>query len=673
MINRVALILGSLFFVIGSCTVEESNLKLHSLFTENMVLQQNSTPPIWGWAEPGSKIKVKTSWGARATVTTSQNGKWTLNIETPATDGKPQMISFSTSDTTIMLNNLLLGEVWLCSGQSNMQMPVGGWSNDTIINSEKEIEEANYPAIRMFTLKHNTSFIPLDTCEGAWQICNPENVPGFSATAYFFGRKLYEELNVPIGLIHSSWNGTPAQSWVESDFLEPVDGYEDIRQQLAKTTSSPYNLWLNSLKKKAQGAFIKHKEFNVVDHSFQDIMTIDYNDSDWDTVHTSTMDKVFQRDNFNGMAWFRQEFTFNGDTDSDDYQINLGKVEDLNTTFINDMQVGRKEHWGGNSEDQVYSIPGGVLKKGKNVLAVRVIDVWERGGLLSRSFIMSKEGKEVEILSDRWKYKPTAILINQHFYILMNGFKNRVIPEPGSLPLHSHTPTVLFNAMIAPLIPYSIKGAIWYQGESNIGKSKQYHTLFPAVFKSWRSNWGIGDFPFYYAQLASFNYGDDKVAELREAQLKTLKEKNVGMAVTMDIGSFTTIHPPNKQDVGKRLALWALAKDYGKDGLVYSGPLYKSVAFSDGKAIVSFDHAGSGLYCPDDNVSDFEIAGEDLVFYKAKAVVEGNHVIVQSEKVSVPKNVRFAWDDAAMPNLFNKEGLPASPFRTSEENQNKAQ
>lgn len=657
---------GVVIFLLVSFTPKDSNLKLSDIFSDNMVLQQKSNISIWGWATSGSKINIKTSWGANISSITGQDGKWLMKIKTPSTDGKSQSLTISSEDTTIVLNNVLLGEVWLCSGQSNMEMPVSGWlPNDPLDNSEIEINEANYPAIRMFTVNRNKSFTPQETCEGNWEVCNPENVPGFSATAYFFGLKLHKELKVPVGLIHSSWSGSPAQSWVEADFLENIVGYKDIKEKIAmvEDSSSPYNIWLNSMKRKTQDKFIQHKEFNLSDSSFEGIMDYDYDDSAWDTISTTTMDKVFQNDNFNGMAWFRQEFTFGEDTGSDEYQIFLGKVDDLNTTFINGTMVGRKEHWGGNDKEQRYTIPAGLLKKGRNVLAVRVIDVWEKGGLLSRPAILTKEGKEIQPLGNSWKYLPTAILLNEVFYVLKNGFDNRVIPNPTHLQLNPHSPTVLYNAMIAPLIPYKIKGAIWYQGESNIGEPDQYRSLFPAVFNSWRSNWGIGDFPFYYAQLASFDYGSDKVAELREVQLETLKEENVGMAVTMDIGSLTTIHPPNKQDVGKRLALWALAKDYGKKNLVYSGPLYKSVEFIESMVIVSFDHVGSGLYSPDKILTHFEIAGEDLVFYKAHAVVNGDKVIIQSDKVSEPKSVRFAWDDKAKPNLFNKEGLPASPFR----------
>ena len=270
--------------------------------------------------------------------------------------------------------------------------------------------------------------------------------------------------------------------------------------------------------------------------------------------------------------------------------------------------------------------------------------------------------------NDQWKFKKTAVLIDQEFYNLKNGDQTILKPSADRLSKIPHSPTVLYNAMIAPLIPYPIKGVIWYQGESNRTKAKQYQTLFPAVIDSWRKEWNRGNFPFYYVQIAPYNYNEEipsLAAELREAQFLTLSKENVGMAVTMDIGNATNIHPRNKQDVGKRLALWALAKDYGENNLVYSGPLYKDVEFKGKQAIVSFNHIGSGLYSPDKDLTYFELAGEDLKFYPAKAHINENKVIVQSNKVQIPKIVRFAWKDAAMPNLYNEEGLPASSFRSS--------
>lgn len=346
----LGLILGAMILLFTSCSAQKSNITLPELFSNNMVLQQNSTTPIWGWALPGSKIKVKTSWGANAFAIASSEGKWKLNLQTPETDGNIQSLIVSSSDTSIILNKVLLGEVWLCSEQSNMEMPVSGWlPNDTLYNSEKEVNEANYPAIRMFTVKRNKSLTPLETCEGTWQVSNPENVSGFSATAYFFGRELHKKLNVPIGLIHSSWSGSPAESWVDVGFIEHVDGYQGIKQQIAKATdkSSPYNQWLFSMKRKSQDEFIQHEKFNLVDNCFDGIMNAYFDDSAWDIVSTSSMDKVFQLDDFNGMVWFRQEFTWNEDVDADNLQINLGIVDDLNAVFINGTMVGCKENWGG--------------------------------------------------------------------------------------------------------------------------------------------------------------------------------------------------------------------------------------------------------------------------------------------------------------------------------------
>lgn len=652
-----------------SCNLNSQKLLLPPIFSSGMVLQQQSIAPVWGKAQPGSRIRLQTSWGADTLAIAGGEGDWRFNLSVPTTVGRPQEIRITSSDSIVVLRNVLLGEVWLCSGQSNMEMPVRGWlPNDPIKDAQDVIDSANFPQIRMFTVERNKAFMPLDTFRGSWAETNPENVQDFSAVAYFFGLELYRNLGVPIGLIHSSWSGSPAESWVASETLSNIDGFQDVQEALEKAEDPnlPMNKWRSKTVRKDQNNFIQSKNFNFMDSSFTDIPNLNYNDRLWDTVKSANMDKVFQRENFNGMVWFRKEFTFNGDVESSDYELVLGQIEDLSTIFLNGELVGRLEHWGEQNTNILYRIPKGLLIKGKNVLAVRVIDVWDRGGILTQTMLKDVQNEIVYDLNDTWRYLPAAILLDEDFYLLEHGNppSNK---HPELYGLHSHTPSVLFNAMVSPLVPYALKGAIWYQGESNINRAEQYRTLFPAVFKSWRNVWGIGDFPFYYVQLAPFNYGNDTVALLREVQLETLHEPNVGMVVTTDVGSSKTIHPPDKQTVGKRLALWALAKDYGFENLVYSGPINTSVTFSNNEARLYFNHIGSGLFSPDSMLTNFEIAGSDFKFKSAKAVIKDSTVVVSSLEVPNPKVVRYAWDDLVSPNLFNREGLPTSPFRTSTE------
>jgi sialate O-acetylesterase len=413
-----------------------------------------------------------------------------------------------TGKNSITIKNILVGEVWVGSGQSNMQMSVQS-SN----NAEQEIAEANYPKIRLFYVKREVADKPQSDCEGSWVECSPETVPGFSAVAYFFGRYLYKELDVPVGMIHTSWGGTPAEAWTRREVLEKMPVCAPILKRYA---------------------------------------------------------------------------------------------------------------------DAVARYPQ-AMEEHKQKLAE-----WKEAAAKAKA-----EGKN----PPRRPREPFG---------------------PGN----PYAPVGLYNAMIAPLIPYRIAGAIWYQGESNAGRAYQYRTLFPAMIKNWRDDWGLGEFPFLFVQLANFmktkpEPGDSAWAELREAQLMTLSLPNTGMAVIIDIGEADNIHPKNKQDVGKRLALWALANTYGKE-LVYSGPIYKSMKVDGSSIVLSFDHVGGGLVAKGEELKGFAIAGADKKFVWADAKIDGDTVVVSSDKVSEPAAVRYAWADNPVCNLYNKAELPASPFRTDD-------
>ena len=444
----------------------QADVKLSKALGDHMVLQQGRPASIWGTAEPGEKVVVEMN-ASRAETAADSSGKWKVQLELPAVGG-PYEIHI-VGKNTLKLTDVLVGEVWVCSGQSNMQWPV-----TQALEPEKEIAEANHPQLRLFTVGLVPAKEPCDELpspnQGGWQVCSPATVPGFSAVAYFFGRKLQQELGVPVGLINSSWGGTICEAWTSHETLA-------------------------------------------------------------------------------------------GDADF--------------------------------------------------------------AAILDRS----KEFQE--------------------------GNPNQA--------------SVLFNGMIRPLLPMPIGGAIWYQGESNVTRAEQYAKLFPAMITDWRKNWGVGDFPFLFVQLAPFRYGnvDPRMcAELWEAQLKTLALANTGMAVTTDISDIKDIHPKNKQEVGRRLALWALAKTYGKD-CVYSGPLYKSSTVEGNAIRVGFEHAQGGLVAKDGQpLTHFEIAGSDEKFVPATATIDGETVVVKSDSVTQPVAVRFAWTDTAEPNLFNTAGLPASPFRT---------
>jgi len=509
--SRLIVSLFSLFLLLLNVHIAIADVRLPAVISDNMVLQGRMKVAIWGWAEPGEEIMVSVSWHSmRWAVTADKNGKWMFRMNPPKVGGPYEMTIRGKNEITI--KNILVGEVWIASGQSNMALPV-----KRSANAEPEITEANYPEIRLFTVERKVAEEPQSDCTGNWVLCSPETIPVFSAVAYYFGREVHKELNVPIGLIHTSWGGTPAEAWTRREILQADADFAPILQRYADTVA-------------------KYPE-------------------------------------------------------------------------------AKKEY-------------------------ERKVNKWKDAVANAKS-----EGK-----------KPPRR------------------PREPSGPGNPRSPGGLYNAMIAPLMSYGIKGAIWYQGEANAGRAYQYRKLFATMIKNWRDDWGQGDFPFLFVQLANFKAvnpepSESDWAELREAQLMTLSLPNTGMAVIIDIGEANDIHPKNKQDVGRRLALWTLAKNYGKK-LEYCGPFYKSMVIEGSKIILHFDHFGGGLVAgggPDQSgFKGFAIAGADRKFVWADAKIDVDTVVVSSDKITEPVAVRYAWADNPVCNLYNQEGLPASPFRTDD-------
>lgn len=482
-----------------------AEVKLPALVSNHMVLQQKQTVKIWGWASPDEKVEVVVSWsGKRYKTTTAKDGKWLLKVKTPAAGG-PYTINVK-GENEITLSDVYIGEVWICSGQSNMHIMVGKFGDEKswktgVINYKEEIENADYPRIRMFTVERKTSETYLDDVEGEWEVCSPETVPMWSGVGYFYARDLYQQLNVPIGMLNSCWGGTPCEAWTERSVMENDGELKELIE--------------------------KH----------------DYMVANWDSIWSAY------------------------------------KAKDKN---------------------------------------------WK------------EESANADILPPR----PSAPI------------------GPGS----HKAPYGIYNAMVHPLLNYSIKGAIWYQGESNARKAWQYQRLFPAMIKNWRDEFKQGDFPFYFVQIAPHR---SQNPEIRQAQLVAYRKvKNSGITIITDAGDSTNIHPRNKQVVGARLTKWALADTYGFKNVVQTGPLYKSMSVEGDKIRISFDFVGSGLVCKGDSLTHFVICGDDKLFKPATAVIDGNSVVVSSKEVSKPVTVRFGWEYIPMPNLFNVEGMPASPFRT---------
>jgi len=490
-------------FILLSCIPAAANVQAHSTFSDNMVLQRYMKVPVWGTADPGESIRVHFN-GQTVTTKADSDGKWEVELAPMKAGGPFKMLLVGNNN--VLFENVMVGEVWVCSGQSNMW-----WTVKLSANADQEIADAKYPNIRLFTVPAAMAAEPTSDLNAKWVECSPETVPNFSAAAYYFGCELFKTLNVPVGLIHTSWGGTPAESWTSLPVLK--------------------------------------------------------SDPDFDLIVKRYDDQIA------GYEKVKAEY------------------------------------------------PG-------------LLAQWEKDAEKAKA-----EGKPAPEKPKEAAYNPWI-------------------------------PSSLYNAMIAPLIPYGIKGAIWYQGESNAAKAYQYRKLFPDMIKNWRKDWGEGDFPFLFVQLANWapkseEPYDDYWSELREAQTMTLSLKNTGMALAIDIGDPDNIHPGNKQEVGRRLALNALGIAYGKK-IVYSGPIYRAMEPEYGTIVLLFNHLGGGLVAKGDALKGFTIAGADKKFVPAQAKIDGNYVVVSSPEVKDPVAVRYSWAINPDGNLYNKAGLPASPFRTDD-------
>ncbi len=665
---KVRIISFVLFLTLIGCQ-SRSSLKLPSLIGDNMLLQQKTTAKIWGRANAGQKIRVSTSWEANGQTTSGNNGKWSLNITTPAAGG-PYTIDISANDTTIRIKNVLIGEVWFCSGQSNMEMPLAGWPPvDTIMHSSETIASSSIPEIRLFNVQKMISGEPLEECTGRWEVSSPVTVQQFSATAYFFGKRLYDQLHIPVGLIESAWGGTPSESWTSSGSLQKAG--EFINDIKAIKDSAPlqaeFQSWLNTHKNvelKPAGDD-QWKDLNFDD---EDIPSSEFDDSGWPVMALPALFETVTG-NFDGAVWFRRTIEMPQEMAGKDLVLSLGPIDDMDRTYFNGKLIGTTELSGFWQTDRNYDIPATMAKRGSNVISVRVLDTQGGGGIYGApekmKLTLKSDAKIFLPLKGDWKYQPVAELIGNKFYIY-DISKNEFQTEKRPLNLGPGTPTVLFNGMVSPVLPYQIKGAIWYQGEANVGRAEQYTRIFPAMIEDWREAWGIKDFPFYFVQIAPYVYGgvdSTESAFLREAQESALKLPGTGMAVILDIATVMNIHPPFKEEVGERLANLALNNDYSIK-IPCNGPVFKSMSVSEGRVVLQFDNIGEGLVAKNSRLKEFEIAGKDGKYIKADAKIVNNEVIVSAPSVREPVSVRYCWRNGAEASLFNKDGLPAWQFRT---------
>jgi sialate O-acetylesterase len=621
-------------------------VRLARLFSDHVVLQRRQPIPVWGWAKPGESVRA-TLAGQTQAAKADATGKWMVRFAALEAGG-PYDLAVTAKSGRAGATDVLVGEVWLCSGQSNMEWPV-----QQANNAATERQNANFPQIRHFRVDHELALTPqMDLAAGEWKVCSSETVGDFTAVGFFFARELARKLNIPIGLLHSSWGGSQVEGWISKEAMLSNDELRAPAQQLVTTWPAADSVVDYKLRKQLLG------ERNM-NPTLADEQT--YRDPGYDVSRWRKTDPMGQWDwkdmrGYRGQGYMTCQIDIPATMVSGPTTLGLAQNDSPNQVYINGKLVSEGVLTG----VRTLTIPANTWQAGANRLLIKLGDMtnpaWFGIGLQGSANDLYVEDSEqrIPLAGSDWRIIP-AFAEPHHYTRFMNNVA-----------------TSIYNGMIAPLIPFGLRGALWYQGESNAGRAYQYRQSFPLMITDWRGRWGQ-DFPFYFVQLSSFgsdqssNQGSNW-AELREAQTMTLRLPKTGMAVTTDIGNPRDIHPTNKQDVGHRLALNALHFDYGQT-LNYSSPMYDSLIINGPTAVVTFKHIASGLMARDKYgyLRGFEIAGADHVFYFARADISGNRVTVSHPSVPNPVAVRYAWTDAPEEaNLVNSDGLPASPFRTDD-------
>lgn len=633
----------SAMLLAGASTAVWADVRPAPIFGDAMVLQRDAVVRVWGTADRNEPVTLSFN-GQTVRTRAGKEGKWCAELE-PMQAGGPYEMTIAGRKNQVHISDVLVGEVWLCSGQSNMEFLVKSANN-----AAGEIAGADYPMIRCFTVQKSMSPAPLDDCFGSWEVCSSATVGDFTAVGYFFARELWNELKVPVGIIHSSWGGTDIETWTSADSYAALP--EHVRRDYGNAAVE--------LERMASPERIAMKKQYDADFASDPALAEKWYEnpgdpSTWQTMYVPKEWGLTPLAREDGHVWFRREFVLPESAEGKAAVLALGPIDDNDITWINGVEVGRTV---GYNIARGYSVGENILHGGVNTLTVRVTDTGGGGGLygLPQDVWLNVEGKQYP-LAGEWSYKPSVA--TSAYGIVQYG--------PNMLN------SLLYNAMIHPIVRYAIKGAVWYQGENNAADAYAYRTLFPNMIKNWREKWGY-DYPFYWVQLANFMAEapiprESAWAELREAQTMALDLPKTGQAVIIDIGDPGDIHPRNKQDVGRRLALNVLANSYGRSDIVWSGPTYASSAIDGNTITVTFDTCGSELVAHNKYgyVEGFAVAGADRVFHWAKAWIVGDDkVAVCSDAVDNPVAVRYAWSDDPEANLFNAEGLPAAPFRSDD-------
>jgi sialate O-acetylesterase len=617
----------------------QAQLRVSRLIGDGMVMQRHHPVPVWGWASPGTEVTVTFDQQPYRTRADASGG-WRVQLPAMAAGG-PHTMTIEGAGTHQTVQDILVGDVWVCSGQSNME-----WTVANARDAAQEIAAARDRHIRHFKVPLSWANAPEpDLAGGTWAAADPAQVGDFTAVGYYFARHLRAYVDVPIGLINTSWGGSRIEPWMSAAMLGMDEA--GVARLLEQEESRAQRLRANL---QARIGSLPTRDAGLVDGQAH-WADPSLDDTGWASIDVRATWEQAGYEGMDGIAWYRTAFDLTAEEARAGLRLSLGTIDDSDVTWVNGQEVGRMEQaW---NQPRVYTVPSTVLRPGRNVLAVRVEDTGGGGGMFGDPGLLYLETNgQRRTLAGTWRFRVGAVTTTAV------GQKNQVA-------------TLLYNKMIYPLLPYPIKGALWYQGESNAGDRDAfvYRDQFRQMITGWRQDWGVGDFPFLYVQLANFMAPDSLPAEsgwamLRESQSAALTLPHTAQAVIIDLGEAEDIHPRNKQDVGLRLSLAARKVAYGED-LVWSGPVYRHHTVRAGQMVLTFDHVGSGLVAKGGVLQGFAIAGADRRFVWAQARLEGNTVVVWHEAIPDPQAVRYAWgNNPDKASLYNREGLPASPFRT---------
>ena len=623
-------------------------MKLATLFSNHLVFQQNQPIKLWGWDTPGASVVIS-FLKKDVTGRCDDAGRFEVSLE-PQSHGGPHELTASGS-SEITLCNVMIGEVWVCSGQSNMQ-----FSLQTCDGGAEEIAKADHPTIRLFTVPRELSDDVQDDIEASWLSCSPETISDFSGVAYHFGLDLHQASGVPIGLISCNWGGTCAETWTSREKLLSMPRYADGLRRLdenVENTAAVRADYQKGLDAWTEETFQKDPGVRPED---QMLTQLAFNDSDWRTM---TLPSSWQAagENYSGVFWFRKNVSIPEAWLGKKLTLLIGAIDKTDDTFVNGVWVGGLDHY---KDPECWSTlrryPVNACSQTSVQIAVRVYSHCWYGGICGSPDSLALLGPAGEALplAGEWKFH-----VSHNFGLVDLGSA----PPAPLLRRNANAPSNLYDQMLRPLIPYSIAGVIWYQGQSNANEPQvhHYHELFSAMICDWRERWNR-ELPFYFVQLANWDGAPiGNWPHLREAQTKTLTLPATGMATAIDIGIADDIHPTNKKDVGARLARLARNQLYGEPDLEISGPVCQSVKRDGASVLIDYDHA-DGIHCTGTTLNDFELTNGDGTFHPAIARIEKGGVIVESPEVDIPAAIRYAWTNCPAINLFNSDKLPAMPF-----------